>query len=112
VLGGVVALGPIGILIGPMIVVFLQTLLDILQRELRTMDTSSTTSADEATATGGTATAGVSADAELNQLTAALAAGQAAKAGLVAESATPAKHRENSSAIPQKGEANKKTKRK
>lgn len=108
VLGGVVALGPIGILIGPMIVVFLQTLLDILQRELRTMDTSSTTSADEATATGGTATAGVSADAELNQLTAAVAA----KAGLVAESATPAKHRENSSAIPQKGEANKKTKRK
>jgi len=40
VLGGVVALGPIGILIGPMIVVFLQTLLNILQRELRTMDTS------------------------------------------------------------------------
>lgn len=40
VLGGVVALGPIGILIGPMIVVFLQTLLNILQRELRTMDSS------------------------------------------------------------------------
>ena len=38
VLGGVVALGPIGILIGPMIVAFLQTLLLILQRELRTMD--------------------------------------------------------------------------
>lgn len=46
VLGGVVALGPIGILIGPMIVVFLQTLLDILQRELRTMDTSQQAAAD------------------------------------------------------------------
>jgi predicted PurR-regulated permease PerM len=34
VLGGVQALGPIGILVGPMIVVFLQTLLNILQREL------------------------------------------------------------------------------
>jgi hypothetical protein len=45
VLGGVVALGPIGILIGPMIVVFLQTLLNILQRELRTMDTSATPAA-------------------------------------------------------------------
>lgn len=38
VLGGVTALGPIGILIGPMVVVFLQTLLKILQRELATMD--------------------------------------------------------------------------
>ena len=38
VLGGVTALGPIGILIGPMIVAFLQTLLKILQRELSTMD--------------------------------------------------------------------------
>ena len=34
VLGGVTALGPIGILIGPMVVVFLQTLLKILQREM------------------------------------------------------------------------------
>jgi len=34
----VTALGPIGILIGPMVVVFLQTLLKILQRELATMD--------------------------------------------------------------------------
>ncbi len=34
VLGGVTALGPIGILIGPMITAFLQTLLEILQREL------------------------------------------------------------------------------
>lgn len=49
VLGGVVALGPIGILIGPMIVVFLQTLLNILQRELRTMDSP----AVAATAEGG-----------------------------------------------------------
>lgn len=38
VLGGVTALGPIGILIGPMVVVFLQTLLKILQRELSIMD--------------------------------------------------------------------------
>jgi predicted PurR-regulated permease PerM len=34
VLGGVQALGPLGILVGPMIVVFLQTLLNILHREL------------------------------------------------------------------------------
>lgn len=34
ILGGVQALGPIGILIGPMVVVFLQTLLNILNREL------------------------------------------------------------------------------
>jgi predicted PurR-regulated permease PerM len=34
VLGGVQALGPIGILVGPMVVVFLQTLLNILQREM------------------------------------------------------------------------------
>jgi predicted PurR-regulated permease PerM len=38
VLGGVQALGPIGILVGPMIVVFLQTLLNILHREMTTMD--------------------------------------------------------------------------
>ncbi len=38
VLGGVAALGPIGILVGPMVVVFLQTLLNILQRELAVMD--------------------------------------------------------------------------
>ena len=38
VLGGVSALGPIGILVGPMIVVFLQTLLKILQREIASID--------------------------------------------------------------------------
>lgn len=37
VLGGVTALGPIGILVGPMVVAFLQTLLKILQRELMGM---------------------------------------------------------------------------
>ena len=42
VIGGIQALGPIGILIGPMVVVFLQTLLKILQRELLTMDRLST----------------------------------------------------------------------
>ncbi|MFK7767781.1 MAG: AI-2E family transporter [Mariniblastus sp.] len=38
VIGGVAALGPIGILIGPMIVAFLQTLLKILQREMMDME--------------------------------------------------------------------------
>ena len=38
VLGGVAALGPIGILIGPMVVAFLQTLLKILQREVTRFD--------------------------------------------------------------------------
>ncbi len=40
VLGGVQALGPIGILVGPMIVSFLQALLNILHTELKTMETS------------------------------------------------------------------------
>jgi predicted PurR-regulated permease PerM len=38
VLGGISALGPIGLLIGPMIVVFLQTTLEILRRELGELD--------------------------------------------------------------------------
>lgn len=38
VLGGVRALGPIGILVGPMVVVFLQTLLNILHSELMGME--------------------------------------------------------------------------
>lgn len=38
VLGGVQALGPIGIVVGPMVVVFLQTILKILQRELLSID--------------------------------------------------------------------------
>jgi predicted PurR-regulated permease PerM len=41
VLGGIQALGPIGIVVGPMVVVFLQTLLKILQRELMSLDRSS-----------------------------------------------------------------------
>jgi predicted PurR-regulated permease PerM len=40
VIGGIQALGPIGIVVGPMVVVFLQTLLKILQRELMSMDRS------------------------------------------------------------------------
>ena len=40
VLGGVTALGPVGILVGPMVVVFLQTLLKILHSELSTMEPS------------------------------------------------------------------------
>lgn len=43
VLGGIQALGPIGILVGPMVVVFLQTVLKILQRELSSMDRTSWT---------------------------------------------------------------------
>jgi predicted PurR-regulated permease PerM len=43
VLGGIQALGPIGIVVGPMVVVFLQTLLKIVQRELLAMDRSSWT---------------------------------------------------------------------
>lgn len=38
VLGGVAALGPVGILVGPMVVAFLDTLLRILQRELTEID--------------------------------------------------------------------------
>ena len=38
VLGGVQALGPIGILVGPMVVAFLQVLLTILQREITSFD--------------------------------------------------------------------------
>jgi predicted PurR-regulated permease PerM len=41
VLGGIQALGPIGIVVGPMVVVFLQTLLKIIHRELMSMDRSS-----------------------------------------------------------------------
>jgi predicted PurR-regulated permease PerM len=41
VLGGIQALGPIGIVVGPMVVVFLQTLLKIIHRELMTIDRAS-----------------------------------------------------------------------
>jgi predicted PurR-regulated permease PerM len=44
VLGGVTALGPIGLLVGPMVVAFLQTLLKILQRELTSMESPAATS--------------------------------------------------------------------
>ena len=40
VIGGVQALGPIGILVGPMVVAFLQTLLNILHRELIALEQS------------------------------------------------------------------------
>jgi predicted PurR-regulated permease PerM len=39
VIGGVTALGPIGIMLGPMLVVFLQTLLKMLKNELMALDT-------------------------------------------------------------------------
>ncbi|MCH2180607.1 MAG: AI-2E family transporter [Mariniblastus sp.] len=38
ILGGIATMGPIGLLIGPMIVAFLQSLLKILRRELASMD--------------------------------------------------------------------------
>ncbi len=44
VLGGVHALGPIGILVGPMVVVFLQTLLNMLHRELTSLEKKPATS--------------------------------------------------------------------
>ncbi len=40
VLGGLQALGPIGILVGPMVVVFLQVLLKLVQREMSSLDKS------------------------------------------------------------------------
>jgi predicted PurR-regulated permease PerM len=40
VLGGIQALGPIGILVGPMVVVFLQVLLKLVQREMSSLDKS------------------------------------------------------------------------
>lgn len=43
VIGGIQALGPVGILVGPMVVVFLQVLLRLVQRELSQMDRSSWT---------------------------------------------------------------------
>ncbi len=46
VLGGVTALGPIGILVGPMVVAFLQTMLKILAQELSTMESSEAASSD------------------------------------------------------------------
>jgi predicted PurR-regulated permease PerM len=42
VLGGAQVLGPIGILVGPMVVAFLQTLLNILHRELMALETTTT----------------------------------------------------------------------
>ncbi len=47
VLGGVATLGPIGILVGPMIVVFLQTLLRLLQREIAEIDLADTAEPNE-----------------------------------------------------------------
>ena len=60
VLGGIQALGPIGIIIGPMVVVFLQTLLKILQRELLSIDRTAAVAASSASS--GTAPATASAD--------------------------------------------------
>lgn len=48
VLGGVKVFGPIGILVGPMVVVFMQTLLEILNHELELRDASEIAKAEEA----------------------------------------------------------------
>jgi len=42
VLGGVQALGPIGVFVGPMVVALLHTLLVMLQKELKIIDKKST----------------------------------------------------------------------
>ena len=39
VIGGVKALGPVGLLVGPMVVSFLQALLNMLQEEISSLDT-------------------------------------------------------------------------
>lgn len=46
VLGGVQVMGPIGIFVGPMIVVFFKTMLDILQRELTSIERNRETSTE------------------------------------------------------------------
>lgn len=48
VIGGLAMLGPIGILIGPMIVAFLQTLLEILHSEVRELKQNSPVGSDNA----------------------------------------------------------------
>jgi predicted PurR-regulated permease PerM len=53
VIGGLQTLGPIGILVGPMVVVFLQTLLKITQRELLNMDWAAARSAANGLAPAG-----------------------------------------------------------
>ena len=50
VIGGVEALGPIGILVGPMVVAFLQTLLKLLQRELNSFEQEERKAEEAATA--------------------------------------------------------------
>jgi len=58
VLGGVQALGPIGIFVGPMVVVFLQTLLNMLHTELNRIDDEDAASeSDSEDASGGDAEA-------------------------------------------------------
>jgi predicted PurR-regulated permease PerM len=59
VLGGAKAMGPIGIVVGPMIVAFLQTLLVMLRNEMLAMDVKGTTSAIPLPAPSDTGEAGV-----------------------------------------------------
>ena len=47
ILGGVKALGPVGILVGPLVVVYLSTMLRILQRELISMDAANRSRPDD-----------------------------------------------------------------
>ena len=48
VIGGLAMLGPIGILIGPMIVAFFQTLLEILHNEVRELEKNSALASNSA----------------------------------------------------------------
>lgn len=52
VLGGVQVFGPIGILVGPMVVVFMQTLLEILNHELAERDAAQTSKQESIAPTG------------------------------------------------------------
>ena len=64
VLGGIQALGPVGILVGPMVVAFLQTLLNILHRELLAFDRSAAPRLPSADAVAAVDSAGVEGRAE------------------------------------------------
>lgn len=71
VLGGVAALGPIGILVGPMVVAFLQTMLGILQRELVEMDRQTGSSAVESDRQTGSSAVSADQDQQTDQETSA-----------------------------------------
>ncbi len=71
VLGGVTVLGPIGILVGPMLVAFLQALLTMLRKELDSLeqDAAAENTTSTADSSGGTASARATTGAPLTQRT-------------------------------------------